>query len=305
MLNIDQLNSKFAIEGQLHFIAGKGGFPLIVIDNEIATALISTYAGQVLAYQPVDSSEELFFVSEKAYYQPGKAIKGGVPICWPWFGDDPEDKGRAAHGFVRNRQWEVSGTKILEDDSIQVRLNIKDNDETREIWPCSFQLILQVTVGSSLSIELLTHNTGNEPFFISQALHTYFKVGDISQVQVLGLENHDYLDKADKGLKKLQAGPVVIENEVDRIYMKVKNKLMIADASLGRNIHINSSGSQTAVVWNPWVKIAAAMGDLNNEDYRHMLCVETVNAVDDIVQIQPGSDYRLKVNYSIESHQAS
>lgn len=298
MLTIEQLNSEYAIKDQLHFISGEGNLPLIVVENDKAAALISTYAGQVLSFQPVDGGE-LLFLSKKAYYQQGKAIKGGIPICWPWFGADPEGSG-PAHGFVRNRQWDVLSTTTLEDGSTQIRLGISDNKETRDIWPHSFQLTIEITIGSSLTIELITHNSGTEPVTISQALHTYFEVGDISQVQLLGLENHDYLDKADNGLTRQQSGPVIIENEVDRIYTETLNDLFIDDTSLARKIHITASGSETAVVWNPWAEIAASMGDLNNDDYQQFLCVETVNAVNDTVNIQPGNQYHLQVNYSIE-----
>lgn len=298
MLTIEQLNSEFAIKDQLHFISGEGNLPFIVVENDKAAALISTYAGQVLSFQPADDGE-LLFLSKKAYYQQGKAIKGGIPICWPWFGADPEGSG-PAHGLVRNRQWDVLSTTALEDGSTQICLGISDNKETRNLWPHSFQLTIEITIGSSLTIELITHNSGTEPVTISQALHTYFEVGDISQVQVLGLENHDYLDKADNGLTRQQSGPVIIENEVDRIYTETQNDLFIDDTSLARKIHITASGSKTAVVWNPWAEIAASMSDLNNDDYQQFLCVETVNAVNDTVNIQPGNQYHLLVNYSIE-----
>jgi len=300
MLSIEHLNSKYALENQLHFISGEGNFPLIIIDNTKATAVISTYAGQVLSFRPADAENELLFISELAYYQQGKAIKGGIPICWPWFGADPQGSGKPAHGFVRNRQWNVLSTTALEDGSTQVKLELSGSEETRKIWPHDFQLILEITIGASLTVELITYNRGIEPVTISQALHTYFKVGDISQVQVLGLENHNFFDKADEGLKKCQSGSIVIDKEVDRIYTDANNELIIDDPSLRRKIHITSSGSKTAVVWNPWIDIAASMGDLKDDDYRNMLCVETVNAVNDTVNIQPGNKYQLKANYSIE-----
>ncbi len=302
MSTIEYLNSEYALEGQLHFMYGEGEFPLIVIENDLANAIISTYAGQILSFQPVDAEEDLLFISEQAYYQSGKAIKGGIPICWPWFGADPENKGRAAHGFVRNRQWNVLATQKLSDGSTQVRLGINDNEETRKIWPYSFQLMIEITVGTSLSINLRTQNTGNESFVIGQALHTYFKVGNINQVQVLGLDNLYYLDKANHGLQKRQQGPVLITSEVDRIYTDVNNELHIIDASLKRKISITCSGSKTAVVWNPWKDIAASMGDLDDNDYQHLLCVETVNTENDIVEIQPANEYQLKVNYSVSIH---
>ncbi len=240
------------------------------------------------------------FLSEKAYYQTGKAIKGGVPICWPWFGADPQGLGRPAHGFVRNRLWNVVATEMTADGNIRVTLGLMDTPETRAIWPQSFTLALEIIVGNSLNLELVTRNTGTQIFPVTQAFHTYFKVGDISQTSVLGLEGIDYIDKTDNSVQKQQTGAVMINTEVDRIYLGVQGELVVADAALKRRIRIASRGSKTAVVWNPWVKISAEMGDLQDDDYRHLLCVETTNAATDVVEIAPNSEFRLVANYRVE-----
>ena len=299
-MTIDQLNNEFAIEGQLEFVAGKGGFPLASIDNGKARALVSVYAGQVLSFQPTDQSDDLLFVSDKAYYQDGKAIKGGIPVCWPWFGADPEDRGRAAHGFVRNRQWMVRASEALADGDTRITLGLVDNREIRDIWSCAFDLSLEVTVGNGLAVDVVTRNTGDQPFTITQALHSYFRVGEIARVEVLGLENTDYLDKAGDGSRKTQSGPVRFGEEVDRIYLDVQPGLIIEDAALGRRIRINSTGSKTAVVWNPWADISASMGDLKDDDYQRFVCVETANAATDTVEVKPGGEYRLGADYRME-----
>lgn len=299
-MNIEQLNADYAITGQLKFIQGKGGFPFIEISNAKASALISVYAGQVLSFRPAGVADDLLFLSEKAYYQPGKAIKGGVPVCWPWFGADPQGLGRPAHGFVRNRLWNVAATGTSTDGDIRVTLGLIDTLETRAIWPQSFTLLLEITVGDSLNLELVTRNTGTQTFPVTQAFHTYFKVGDISQASVLGLEDTDYIDKTDNSAQKHQSGAVTIGTEVDRIYLDVQGELVIADAALRRRIRIASGGSKTAVVWNPWAKISAEMGDLQDDDYRRLLCVETTNAATDVVEIVPDSEFRLVANYRAE-----
>jgi glucose-6-phosphate 1-epimerase len=299
-MTIDQLNNEFAIEGKVEFVAGKGGFPLASIDNGKARALVSVYAGQVLSFQPTDQSDDLLFVSDKAYYQDGKAIKGGIPICWPWFGADPEDRGRAAHGFVRNRPWMVRASEALADGDTRITLGLVDNGEIHNIWSCAFDLSLEVTVGKGLAVDVVTRNTGDQPFTITQALHSYFRVGEIARVEVLGLENTDYLDKAGDGSRKTQSGPIRFDQEVDRIYLDVQPGLVIEDAALGRRIRITSTGSHTAVVWNPWADISVSMGDLEDDDYQHFVCVETANAANDTVEVKPGGEYRMGADYRME-----
>ncbi len=299
-MTLEQLNNQYKITGQLEIIAGKGGLPMIQIKSAKAQALISIHAGQVLSFQPNGESEDVLFLSSKAYYQDGKAIKGGAPICWPWFGADPEGKGRPGHGFVRNRRWNVVATEKMGNGDIKVTLGLDDTPETRTIWPHSFSLRQEIVISDTLSLSLITRNTGNQKFSITQAFHTYFKIGNIAQAQVLGLEGCDYIDKAGGGnAQKQQLGAVTIESEVDRIYLGVGNILTIDDGALNRRIQITSQGNKTAVVWNPWEKIAKEMVDLEDTDYQRLLCVETTNAADDIVEVAPDGECRLIANYQV------
>ncbi|HEX8873189.1 MAG TPA: D-hexose-6-phosphate mutarotase [Nitrosospira sp.] len=301
-MNIEQLNHEFGIADHIKIIEGAGGFPYIRVDNAKASAIISVYAGQVLSYQPANETHNLMFLSERAYYQSGKAIKGGAPVCWPWFGPDPERKGRPAHGFVRNRFWEVIRTEATDAGEGKVTLGLKESVETRAIWPHSFDLSLEITVGHSLTLELITRSTNEDMFPLTQALHTYFKVGHISQTVIQGLEGVEYVDKTDNGQLKTQMGAVIIDREVDRIYRNVQGELIIDDAEFNRRIRINSQGSSTAVVWNPWARISAEMADLKDDDYEYFVCVETANADLDVVRVAPGREARLVANYRIERH---
>ncbi len=299
-MSIDQLNTDYGIAGHLTFASGNGGFPMIHIDNGQAKALISVYSGQVLSFQPATETADLIFLSDKAYYAEGKAIKGGVPICWPWFGPDPEGLGRPAHGFVRNRLWNVVNTETTPDGATQVTLGLKDTEETRAIWPQAFELAIVITIGTTLTVELITRNLGDKAFPLTQAFHTYFLVGDINRVQVLGLENSQYLDKVDGGVEKTQVGAVVAVGEVDRIYFDVTNEFVIDDSALNRRIRIKSSGSKSAVVWNPWVTISKNMADLEDTDYQRLICVETTNAATDIVEVPAHGEFSLQAIYSVE-----
>lgn len=295
-MNIIELNQHFAIPGHVEIIEGPGGLPQIRITNTAATAVISAYGGQVLSYHR-HGEDELLFLSERAYYADGKAIKGGVPVCWPWFGADPAGQGRPAHGFVRTRLWSVGATAQPEPGVTRVELRLHDDGTTRALWPHHFALSLVVTVGETLDLELVTRNTGDQPFDITQAFHTYFLVGAIEQAGVDGLDGCRYLDKVRDFAEFEQSGTVMFDGEVDRIYQHVKQPLGISDPALGRRIDIACSGSTTAVVWNPWQAISTAMQDLADDDYRRLLCVETANAADEVITIQPGAQYRLGASY--------
>jgi glucose-6-phosphate 1-epimerase len=299
-MNPEQLNAMHGISGKLRFVTGAGGLTLIEIDNGKARALISPYAGQVLSFLPAGEPEDLLFVSEHAYFQTGKAIKGGIPVCWPWFGPDPEGKGRPTHGFVRNRDWQVLGATLHEDGATSVRLGITPDEPIRALWPHPFELTLEITVGRSLVLDLCSFNPDTVPLTITQGLHSYFRVGDVRRVSVRGLGGKHYIDKMDGGAIKTQQGTVTIDGEVDRIYTGVDDDLVIDDPAFGRRIRIASEGSASAVVWNPWAATAAAMADLGDEEYTAMLCVETTNAGPDAVQIIPGENYRLEARYTIE-----
>lgn len=298
-MDIAQLNAEYGIAGQVEFVTGKGDFPYIQVTNNHGTARISVYGGQVVSFKPTGADQDLLFLSENAYYKPGKAIKGGIPVCWPWFGPDPAGQGRPSHGFARNRLWQVKATAALPSGETQVILGFGDTEDTRALWPYAFDLALEITVGAVLKLALVSRNMGDRPFEITQALHTYFSIGDITQTTVLGLEGTSYIDKVDGGQVKSQRGAVAIASEVDRIYQGVPQELVINDGGLNRRIHITASGSKSAVVWNPWSEISATMADLEDHDYTRLLCVETTNAADDIVTVPPQEAYRLEATYGV------
>ncbi|MGB5473938.1 MAG: D-hexose-6-phosphate mutarotase [Gammaproteobacteria bacterium] len=297
-MQLDSLNVRFAINNHLEFVAGQGGLTNAVISNDLASARVSLYAGQVLSWQPKAMQHDVLFLSDRAYYQAGKAIKGGVPVCWPWFGPDPQGKGRPAHGFARISVWEVLNTAALDNGATQLVLGLTLNDQTRSLWEGDIEAQLAITVGDTLRLALTTHNRGNEPIELSQALHTYFAVGDIAKTMVSGLEDRTYIDKVDNSKQKVQLGAVMVSGEVDRIYTGVDRELQIHDAAYKRVIHIKAGGSASAVVWNPWQAIAASMADLGDEDYRHMLCVETTNAGPDVVNLAAGAKHTLSAEYA-------
>lgn len=294
---IQGLNNRFAILNQVLFVEGKGGLPFLQVNTQKASALISIYAAQVLSFKPCNQIDDFFFVSDKAYFEEGKAIRGGIPICWPWFGD-AATKGNPAHGFVRNSLWNVSAVEILASGNVRVVLEYKNSQSTEERWPYAFCLSLEVLIGDSLTMELVTANTGDHAFKITEALHTYFNVGDVGKVSVSGLDEHDYLDKTEHFIKKRQVGDVVFLEETDRIYM-AEQEVVIDDVQQGRQIKIKSAGNKNIVVWNPWLQKEETLADLNEYDYEKFVCIETANVASEGINVLPNNESRLKVNFSV------
>lgn len=298
---LESLNHQHAIDTEttkVSFTEGEGGIPVIEIKNPHASASISLQGAQILSWIP-EGEEEVVWLSSDATFAPGKSLRGGIPICWPWFGAHDSDASLPAHGFARTTMWHILSVEILEDDSTRLSFTNFADDHTRAMWPADTSIQYIVTIGKRLEMELITHNNGDSPIVIGQALHTYFNVGDIAETVVLGLENTDYLDKPDGFKRKHQIGAVVIEGEVDRIYLDTANDCIIDDSALKRQIIIIKSGSHSTVVWNPWREVADRMGDLGDEGYKHMLCVESCNAADDVVTIEAGKSHHLWVQYEV------
>ena len=296
----------FFIKNTLNIIESKGNLPLIKIDNKYANASISIYGAQVLSYQSKSQNtgnnnaqnKDLLFVSELANFEQGKAIKGGIPICWPWFGRDSENPDRQMHGFARNMQWKLEKTSQSNDGSTQVVLSLNDTEDTRKLWPHAFKLILAIDIGSTLKLSLTTENTGKQSFSITQALHSYFSVTNITQTLLEGLDGISYLDKVtDAEQEEIQKGYISISEEVDRIYINPPSKLTLHNEE--QKISIQSNGSKTTVVWNPWVDISKNSGDLSDDAYLHFICVETANAAKDIIVIQPSESFTIEAGYTL------
>ncbi len=299
-MDIETLNSRFSHAGYVTFKEGPNGFPIALITTPHATAAISVYGAHLLSYTFASNENDLLFLSEKAIFKEGTPIRGGVPICWPWFGPDPEGKGRSDHGLARTRMWSVVSTYLLKDQECSISFELSDTPETYALWPHHFRLILKVTVGKSLTMELTTQNRGDSAFELTQALHSYFKIGDIFQTNITGLEGFTYVDKTDDSRKKCDHAPINIEAETDRVYDTDGSDIAIQDNGLQRSIGIISEGSSTAIVWNPWLRVCEQKADLADDDYTKMVCIETANAGNDLITLDPGENYTLKAVYFLE-----
>jgi glucose-6-phosphate 1-epimerase len=248
-----------------------------------------------LAWQP-EGQAPVIWTSRAAVYQPGKGVRGGAPVCWPWFGGR---EGQGAHGFVRTRMWQVRETRLDSAQQVVLRLGIGDDPSTRAIWDHAFDLELIVTVGSTLKMELVTRNTGSTPFSISEGFHTYFRVGDIARTTVAGLDGSEYLDKVSNASGVKQLGPVSFSGETDRVYLNTTASCSIDDPVLRRSIRVAKGNSASTVVWNPWSDKEKTFADMAAGEYTEMLCVETVNAGPVDITVAPGARHSLVASISV------
>ena len=301
MIDVTTLNTQFGIDSQLVFKSGLGGLIIAEINNIHAQAAITLHGAHVLSFQP-HSQQPVLWLSEHSHYKIGRAIRGGIPICWPWFAAHPSDSSKPNHGLARTTVWMVSGSEARADGSTQLRLKLHDSAETGTLWPHAFRLELAVTVGSTLQVDLNIYNLGNEPFVFTSALHTYFNVSDIAKVSILGLENMAYLDKVDQDKRKTQLGPIAITAETDRIYLETTGDCFIVDSGWQRQIRVAKQGSRTTVVWNPWIEKSRRMSDFGDEEYHGMVCVETTNAADDVVTVAAGGAHLLRTIIGVEAN---
>ena len=320
MSAVQQLNTQFGIKGHLNFIEDspvKGTPPdarpagglgaasgLIVaeISNAQATASLCLQGAHLMTWQPKSQAVPVVWLSRDAKLAAGKSIRGGAPVCWPWFGPHASESSFPGHGFARTVPWRVIETGTEPDGATRLVLRLVESEKTRAQWPHDCTLDLTVIVGETLRMELTTENAGAGDFVIGEALHTYFRIGDIGEVRVTGMENCDYWDKVGGSELKKQSGDIRFSGETDRVYINTAAECLIEDDKLKRRIHVAKSGSLSTVVWTPWTEKAGKMGDMGQPDgWREMVCVESANAMENVVKVAAGSRHTMIVEYRAES----
>jgi D-hexose-6-phosphate mutarotase len=294
-----------AAGASLRFREGPGGLAFLDVHNAAAAATICLQGAQLLAWQPHSQAQPVIWLSQAARFAPGRPIRGGIPICWPWFGPHPAGGGALpSHGFARTVAWQVTQVECPEAGLTQIVFLLRDDPGTRDLWPHAFVAELRLDIGAQLRAELATVNCGPAEIELSEALHAYFHVGDIAQAQVVGLQGARFVDSAAGGAPGTQEGPIRIAGELDRVYLDAPSECVIADALLGRRIRIGQSGASSVVVWNPGPEKAARLGDLGpgargQGGWREMLCVESGNVLANRVRVAPGATHRMFALYQV------
>lgn len=248
------------------------------------------------AWTPL-GQEPVLWTSRRSAFAPGAPIRGGIPVCFPWFGPGPTpDAG--LHGFARVTPWTLVDA-VESGADVVLTLELRDIDvAVRAAWPSPFAARLTVTVGPTLTLALSITNTGDQPVTFQEALHTYLAVGEVGDVTVTGLEDLPFTDRLGPGDQPPARGALRIAAETDRVYPQ-PGTIVVDDPALGRTLSVTASGSGNAVVWNPWVAKAAAMADFGDDEWREMLCIETCNVLDRSVTMAPGASHTMTATYAV------
>ncbi|MFN5578630.1 MAG: D-hexose-6-phosphate mutarotase [Akkermansiaceae bacterium] len=263
-------------------------YPIFEIDHPTCSARVALHGAQVISWRPADE-DEVLYLSPDAVFEEGKAIRGGLPICWPWFNAHPTNPEMPSHGIARIRFWNfISASES--DEGVTLQFEIVDG-----IWSA----VVTFKIGEALQVILETRNPNEIPIVVSGALHPYFAVSDIEQVRVVNLDGADYLDTVGTPTQRKQKGALNFSGELDSIYDSSSNVLLVDDLS-GRTLLIEKTGSPSTVVWNPWIEKSAALKDLPNDGYQKFCCIEAAIANDKAVIVMPGSIYVLSIRISVE-----
>lgn len=267
-----------------HHQPGDAGLPMLVVENPLGRTVIALQGAHVMAFQPAGQSEMLW-VSPKTALQAGTPIRGGIPLCLPWFGPGPD--GKTMHGFARVKEWKVAAAERLANDATRVVLELAGDAATNALWPHAFAFRLEIEAGSALKMIMTVENTGTDTAPLAFAFHTYFAVPDVAGARVSGLDGTTYIDKMDNFARKPQAGEVTISDVTDRIYLDVPKRQTISAGP----VHVDiESDARCAVVWNAWSH-AKDIPDLGEGNHVGYLCVERGDVADHAVTLAPGASY--------------
>lgn len=273
------------------------GLPALLIRTPLAAAALSLHGGQLLSYAP-KGFDDLLWLSPDSKRAPD-AIRGGVPVCWPYFGRQGQADDVPQHGFARNTAWTLVEAANGPDGETTIELSLPEHAGT------PLRLSQTLRIGRGLTQSLTTRNTGTAPVAFTQALHTYFRVGDARRVQVDGLDGLAYADKYD-GREHLQAGAWRLHDprdpgRSDRIYHRVGGRYVLHDPVLRRRIELRTSSSRSLVVWNPGEQGIAAIGDAPADGWRHFVCLEAANAGEDVIELAPGGTHTLRQTIDVSA----
>ena len=286
-----EINQRHGIPGIAEVVTGNGRLPKVRIRSRAATGEIYLHGAHVTSWCP-EGAEEVIFLSSRSKWEDGQAIRGGVPICFPWFGDKADDPSAPAHGFVRTKSWSLESIAISA-DAVTVNMSTVSDETTKRWWPADFRAVYRASFGAELKLELEVHNLGSTAVYFEEALHAYFKVGDVRSARVKGLNAVHYLDKTDHYCEKVQQSEVEITSETDRVYLDTESPLQLSDPVLRRHIQVAKQNSRTTVIWNPWSEKAKAISDLGSDQWTEMLCIETSNVRAYAAEAAPGDCRRM------------
>src|SRR5215472_9129939 len=283
MTSESEPSTKPEMPARVTFLDGQNELPMLEVTTAWSSAEIYLDGAHVTRFTR-KNEPPLLFMSQCSRFEKGHPIRGGIPVILPWFG---QREGLPSHGFARVKTWELKEFVPAPDGSVSVRFRLPDSPEASAFPPFTADYI--VTVKDTLKLELVvTNQSADETLTFENCLHTYFEIGDITVVSISGLKGASYLDKVANYTQKTEKGDAIhIASEVDRIYLNTTDEVTIVDPRLGRKISIAKSGSNSTVVWNPWIAKAQQMPDFGNDEYQHMVCVESGNVASGNIKLPP------------------
>jgi glucose-6-phosphate 1-epimerase len=285
--------AEIALPPSVSLAPGQGGLPRLTVVNAAARAEIYLHGAHVTAWQPADHAPVLW-MSGASQWEAARPIRGGVPICFPWFGGHASDRTAPGHGFARLRDWTLVEARDDAQGSTHLAFHLTSEAAPPAAWPHAFAATFRVTVGASLVMTLEVENRGTGVFTFEEALHTYFAVGDVREITIDGLEGQDYLDKVAGMARRTQGpDPIRFTGETDRVYLATPAACAIRDPGHRRRIVVRKSGSDATVVWNPWIAKARAMPDFGDDEWPGMVCVETANVNVHAVTLAPDARHAM------------
>ncbi len=296
--SIAEPDRRLEIPGIAQIVEGNGGLLKVRVTTAEAAGEVYLLGANVTSWTPA-GREDALFLSTQSRWEEGRAIRGGVPLCFPWFGAKADDPKAPAHGFVRTKSWQLES--IAQDgDGVTVSMFSESDEDTKRWWPADFRLVYRSTFGSELRLELEVSNTGKTSLHFEEALHAYFRVGNVEKVRVRGLDTVCYLDKTDSNREETQQGEIAIVSETDRVYLNTSGAIELDDLTRGRRTLVTKGNSRTTVVWNPWVEKAHSLVDLADGEWTQMICIETSNVSDYSLTLAPGQQHTMKAFVRVE-----
>lgn len=297
------LNEEFAIPDLLTFDEPYPGMPRACLTSPACTSELYLQGAHLTHWAP-SGQEPVLFTSERSSFAPGKAIRGGIPIIFPWFGA-PETSpvhpapGSSSHGFARVWPWTLRFAALAGDD-LHLSLTLDHNERLHALGFDFLQLGVDLTLGHTLTVRLTTMNNRNTAFLLEEALHTYLQIGDIEQVFISGLAGTDYLDKTENFRRKTQnEDQVRFTAETDRPYLGTTAPITLRDPVLRRCLNITKTNSNTTVVWNPAAELTAKLPDLAPDDWHQFACIETANVAENAVTLAPQQAHSMAMHLSV------
>jgi glucose-6-phosphate 1-epimerase len=289
---IAELNRQFGIPGVVEVVEGNGGLAKVRVNHPTAAGEMYLHGAHVTSWKPA-GTEEVLFVSRRSRWEDSRAIRGGVPICFPWFGAKGDDANAPAHGFVRTKPWSLESI-MQKGNTVTVSMFTESDAKTKQWWAADFRLTHRATFGAELALELTLTNRGSSALRCEEALHTYHRLGSIERARVRGLETVRYLDKTDGNGEKTQQGEIAITAETDRVYLDTEGAVELEDPVLQRRTRVAKGNSRTTVVWNPWNEKTQTISDMEPDEWRQMICIETSNVCGCAIELGAGQQHSMK-----------